>query len=228
MALSSTGKRQDSQNRRAQKLDYELVPQAEGSEDEASILSSRPSDGYRRRYVSSILWKTAKASVAGLALLGAVSLLTPLWHINRPETRVEYSCGNSTAEAKALGCKFDELASAWLPAVCRDDALTEEFSRAGPNGTWKYYSDPDLTTELSLEELSLYGDLNGQWYFMTGEWHIVHCAFYWRKKYRAPLLGITLEPRYDSLVHVEHCGHLIRHPLKYTHAGVILDTCYSN
>lgn len=52
------------------------------------------------------------------------------------------SCGKSVAEAIANGCKYDLLASAWLPEQCRDDELTAEFNKAGPgpNGEWTYVS----------------------------------------------------------------------------------------
>ncbi|KAF2818570.1 hypothetical protein CC86DRAFT_433404 [Ophiobolus disseminans] len=33
-------------------------------------------------------------------------------------------CGETVAEAMALGCKFDALSMTWLPKHCRDDELT--------------------------------------------------------------------------------------------------------
>lgn len=81
-----------------------------------------------------------------VALLSAWALINisitvfervPFFNGGRLETEHGCYCGNSTMEAKSMGCKYDSLAAAWLPEHCRDDELTAEFELSGPgeNGT---------------------------------------------------------------------------------------------
>ncbi|KAH8203021.1 hypothetical protein TruAng_002855 [Truncatella angustata] len=118
------------------------------------------------------------------------------------------NCGNSVAQALQLNCRYDTLAAAWLPDHCRDDELTELFNHSGdgPNGSWTYWADFEHTQELSVGQLGALADLpEGGVFYMTHRWHLVHCMFYWRKQIRSKTIGITLEPRYDTESHVQHC-----------------------
>lgn len=118
-------------------------------------------------------------------------------------------CGSSTAEAEALGCKYDSLAACWLPDHCRDDELTAEFENAGsgPNGEWPYWADRNATRQLSIKEVGLLADLSKHEavFYSTFGWHVAHCAFYWRKEFRMRAKGLMLENRYDREDHVAHC-----------------------
>ncbi|KAJ3497282.1 hypothetical protein NLG97_g2017 [Lecanicillium saksenae] len=120
-------------------------------------------------------------------------------------------CGRSIKEAKELGCKFDTLASAWLPSHCRDSELTAQFDRAGdgPNGTWTYWLDRQKTRAISIEELAALADTPEAVFYNSHRWHIVHCMYYWRKAVRARRLGTTVEPRYNSEGHAAHCAQML-------------------
>lgn len=122
------------------------------------------------------------------------------------------NCGASTAEAVAMGCRYDSLAAAWLPGHCRDEQLTAEFDKSGdgPNGAWKYWLDLNHTKEITLDDLRTRGDDKDFRFYSTMDWHIVHCLFYWRKQFRARFNGVTVEPRYDSEEHLNHCGAMFR------------------
>ncbi|KAF1736524.1 hypothetical protein CRV24_002130 [Beauveria bassiana] len=122
------------------------------------------------------------------------------------------NCGTSVAEARAMGCKYDALSSAWLPARCIDEELSREFEMAGPgpSGRWSYWKDINLTEELSVSELGDYADVSGFEYHTTQEWHFVHCIFYWRKQYRSRYNHIWVEPRYNSEHHINHCTGVFR------------------
>ncbi|KAI3546925.1 hypothetical protein CABS01_01157 [Colletotrichum abscissum] len=136
-------------------------------------------------------------------------------------------CGNSTAEAVTLGCKYDSLAAAWLPEHCRDDELTAEFERSGPgpDGQWTYWADTAHTQEISVEEIAKMADNQEEMRFhMSGHWHVLHCIFYWRKEYRARFNGKIVEPRSDNEKHIKHCGKIFLDPGYGTVAGVALNT----
>ncbi|KAH8807112.1 hypothetical protein F5884DRAFT_788559 [Xylogone sp. PMI_703] len=121
------------------------------------------------------------------------------------------NCGNTVAEAIEMGCKYDPLASAWLPPHCLDEQLSDEFEKSGdgPNGEWKYWRDGNLSQEISLEELQTKGGDEDFHWFSSSEWHILHCLFYWRKQFRARYNHVTVEPRYDTEDHIIHCIAMI-------------------
>ncbi|KAF4785741.1 hypothetical protein HER10_EVM0009431 [Colletotrichum scovillei] len=136
-------------------------------------------------------------------------------------------CGNSTAEAVTLGCKYDSLAAAWLPEHCRDDELTAEFERSGPgpNGEWTYWADTAHAQEISVQEIAKMADNQAELRFhMSGHWHVIHCIFYWRKEHRARFNGKMVEPRSDNEKHIKHCGKIFLDPGYGTVAGVALNT----
>lgn len=123
-------------------------------------------------------------------------------------------CGDSVAEAKAMGCIYDDMAPAWLPPHCTDPELKAEWDKAGdgPNGRWQYWADANHTRELSMEEVSLLADTPGEYFYTTPRWHLMHCFYYWRKQHRASFTGVTIEGRYKSERHVKHCGDMFLHP----------------
>lgn len=49
------------------------------------------------------------------------------------------NCGNSIAEALSKGCKYSQMAPAWLPPACTDEDLDRKFEDRGNglNGTWR-------------------------------------------------------------------------------------------
>lgn len=143
-----------------------------------------------------------------------------------PPKPTSCDCGGNTKEAKALGCKYDSLAAAWLPEHCRDDELTAEFERSGdgPNGTWLYWADTKHTQVLTLDEVAVMADQPGMKFHMSNHWHVVHCIFYWRKEHRFRFNGKIVEPRSDNEAHIKHCGELILNPAYGTIAGVALNT----
>ena len=117
---------------------------------------------------------------------------------------VTSSCGNSTAEAQALGCSFDLLAAAWLPEECQDRDLTEEFRAQGP---WQYFEDSDGQVELREGDLwKRSGPSESYW--ATRRWHTVHCSFEWRKMHRAIERGARMEDALRDYRHTIHCGKM--------------------
>jgi hypothetical protein len=174
------------------------------------------------------------------AILGFISFLQPLTnthaHVHSEGTATNKfqtastitscDCGNSTAEAVVLGCKYDSLAAAWLPEHCRDDELTAEFERSGPgaDGKWTYWADSAHTKEISVDEIAKMAGNQEFRFHMSGHWHVLHCIFYWRKEYRARFNGKVVEPRSDNENHIKHCGKMFLDPGNDTVAGVALNT----
>jgi hypothetical protein len=68
-------------------------------------------------------------------------------------------------------------------------------------------------------------DMGGH-FFATHHWHLVHCAYYWKKMFLASKTGTVIEHRYNNLAHINHCEMMFlkRDPLDkiVTEAGVSL------
>ncbi|PLB38963.1 uncharacterized protein BDW47DRAFT_124894 [Aspergillus candidus] len=144
-----------------------------------------------------------------------------------PTSPISCNCGETIAEALANNCRYDSFAAAWLPPACRNDDLIEQFERAGPNpdGSWNYYADANKTRTLTLDEVSRLPETKGSFY-TTHRWHLVHCAYYWKKMFLAAERGTVIEKRYNRMGHLDHCEmmFLARDPLEsiVTAAGVAL------
>lgn len=67
-----------------------------------------------------------------------------------------------------------------------------------------YYADKNKTRTLSLEEVSMLPK-TGSHFFTTHQWHLVHCAYYWKKMFLAAEMGTVIEARYNNLAHINHC-----------------------
>lgn len=176
---------------------------------------------------STILHRIRNIFIIVLAIWGTGDLGYRIYSTIKASKEISCNCGETIDEALANGCKYDSIAAAWLPVACRDDDLNAEFELAGPNpdGSWPYYADQNKTRTLSLEEVSMLPNTGGH-FFTTHQWHLVHCAYYWKKMYKAAETGVTIEKRYDSLIHINHCEMMFlkRDPLDKmaAEAGVAL------
>lgn len=193
-------------------LKWHLWPRAD--ESKYQTISESLQDNFHERGDSTVRahwvsW-TWKGIVCLLALWGCFDLLHRSWRIIQSERRVSCNCGNSTAEAMALGCKFELLAGAWLPDACRDDELAEEFNHAGPgpNGEWGYYDHRNGSKELTVAEVAAYADRPSERYWTSFDWHLAHCIFYWRKQYRSRFNGLKVDSRHNTEGHIIHCGKM--------------------
>ncbi|PKY02235.1 hypothetical protein P168DRAFT_333608 [Aspergillus campestris IBT 28561] len=149
-----------------------------------------------------------------LALFGLLDLAyrayelttTPQHPHPHPTSPISCNCGETIAEVLTNNCRYDSFAAAWLPPACRNDDLIEQFERAGPNpdGSWNYYADANKTRTLTLDEVARLPDTKGSFY-TTHRWHLVHCAYYWKKMFLAAERGTVIEKRYNRMGHLEHC-----------------------
>ena len=174
-------------------------PNYENYDDRAMLfLDTAPKRGtFLRKFRPFVLYGLA---VFGIITLG-IELSASTW--SKP---LSCNCGTSVAEAMSMGCKYDLLASAWLPGHCRDDELSAQFDAASSKGSWDYYSDRNGSRSLNLTEVGLLADHPEERYWTTREWHIVHCVFYWHKLHRSRNTGVQIEGRYDASGHIKHCG----------------------
>ena len=167
----------------------------------------------------------SKAALVLLAVWGIISLGFQTTRYIEAHRSVNCDCGSSIAEALSLGCKYDSMAAAWLPELCRDDELTAEFDRAGPGpgGRWYYWSDPYRENELTLIEMAELAD-SGKPFFTNWEWHVAHCFYFFRKQIRNGFTKASLGTS-DPYGHIIHCEEIVKSdPTKTVMSGVGLNS----
>ena len=180
--------------------------------DSSQLITGKPLE---KAYVEGTIKKVRTKSLSqlpcflGVLVFGLAALwigflvLSPIITTTRlPATLLRRPCGNSSAEAKSLGCEFDVISFCWLPEECLDRELTEEFRQAGD---WRYYTDLNKTSQISEEE---FGN-NEKTVFLTNELHVAHCAFDLMKFHRALANGRKIHSE-QRLSHTHHCSHAIR------------------
>ncbi|KAI0102727.1 hypothetical protein GGR51DRAFT_526057 [Nemania sp. FL0031] len=112
-------------------------------------------------------------------------------------------CGTTPEEARARGCEFDMLVTAWLPPRCIDHELVNEFMEVGK---WEFYSKLHAEEEdkLSTYDADFVGSANHT-VWTTRRWHATHCLFMFKKLTRALVNGWTTDAEAVSEPHMEHC-----------------------
>jgi hypothetical protein len=124
-------------------------------------------------------------------------------------TETKYlTCGDSLQEAKARGCEYDILSNHWIPSECADEFSIKEYQS---DGSWFPFADVNRTVPLTREEL---GDRRS--YYTSMRDHIVHCAVFWRRQYRALSEGWKY---LDSMIvdpeHTMHCSQFLMDMSEY-------------
>lgn len=124
--------------------------------------------------VSSIFWGGLLFYTARRPLTHGPINSNPNAHIESSETKTLISgakylpCGNSTDEAKELGCEYDILSNHWLPAPCMDQEAVMEYQS---DGSWFGYADEERTRLLSVGAMS-----EAPFYYTNMRDHILHCT----------------------------------------------------
>jgi hypothetical protein len=167
-----------------------------------------------------------------LGILGAVTCLI-LGYVAHPKAQPtppttpktwkttstsELHCGNSSSEARALGCVFDLLTNNWMPQYCADPYTDGEYrawvTDAGRElGAWAFYHDDKAERQVaSEEELS---DLVGKHVWTTTENHLAHCVFLARRMHRL-VTGEIAAVAHNTFAHTVHCTKAILKALQST------------
>jgi hypothetical protein len=114
-------------------------------------------------------------------------------------------CGNSSAEAIALGCSFDQLTWAWLPPGCLNFA-NDDFLKAEEK-PWTYYEDPHAKVVVEKEawnqvldgELMIFGERRE---------HVTHCVYVFLSLGQLIRDGTPYPPKLVEYAHIHHCATL--------------------
>jgi hypothetical protein len=123
----------------------------------------------------------------------------------------ELHCGNSSMEARALGCVFDLLTNNWMPGYCSDPETDAEYrawvlDSDRQLGAWAFFHDAKAEHRVASEqELS---DLVGTPVYTTTENHLAHCAMLARRMHRLAT-GDIAAVAHNTFAHTMHCTSAI-------------------
>ncbi|KAK1976849.1 hypothetical protein LZ30DRAFT_636154 [Colletotrichum cereale] len=113
------------------------------------------------------------------------------------------SCGNSTAEAKRNGCRYDTLLNYWVHERCFDQEFETEYQ---DDDSWTAFADWNLTERIAPEAM---GDQ--EIYYTSIRDHVNHCSMLWKKQFwtifeeRAAFDGVIA-----NSFHTEHCADFLK------------------
>lgn len=150
----------------------------------------------------------------GSILFGLLGLYQYLATRNSSTYRDEVPnpCGNSTAEALALGCKFDQLMWAWYPAHCPHYA-NDDFLNAEPDQPWQFYINP-YTRQVANEEEWVDAMDNKVRIYGERREHLTHCVFMFLSLGQIIRDGTKYTPRQVEYPHLQHCAELLLDALR--------------
>ncbi|PVH94002.1 hypothetical protein DM02DRAFT_509826, partial [Periconia macrospinosa] len=115
-------------------------------------------------------------------------------------------CGSSSEEARAKGCVYDVMMTAWMKPECYDKELSDYFFYRD-SGNWTFYLDPEGTIVLPHEAL-----FRGEYteYWVKGTYHFSHCSYIWAKQMQQ--MGkrpLTLDSKARNWRHTIHCANML-------------------
>lgn len=130
-------------------------------------------------------------------------------------------CGNSSAQARARGCRFHQLTWSWLPPGCPVYA-NEEFMEAADT-PWIWYEDREETKVVgeATWERVLDGELR---VFGQRREHITHCIFMFLSVAQMVRDGTPFHAKLAKYGHIEHCADMILKMVKKSPDWNNLDT----
>ncbi|KAK1996439.1 hypothetical protein LX36DRAFT_554631, partial [Colletotrichum falcatum] len=125
-------------------------------------------------------------------------------------------CGNSSTEARSLGCVYSLVDVRWVPGPCYDKEMDDKFNSL----PWHYYADKNGSREIT-QELAKTGDVQ---FWVTMEYHIVHCEFTMKQLRRryieaAKSTPQKVVPSSTYITEEEHFDHCV----EYMNPRAIID-----
>lgn len=109
-------------------------------------------------------------------------------------------CGNSPAEAKALGCIFDPMNWHWTRPEC---FYKEGSEHSQANGPWSYYRDANFTEQMFLPDEEAMS--TERLMYTEHSWHVQHCVYALESLHRAAMMDKWIPEEAASWPHTLHC-----------------------
>lgn len=174
---------------------------------------------------------TTSAAILAISLVGASIFF--LWQ--QPTLRGHENkthCGNSTAQARARGCKFDLLSMRWLPSACANDEWTQKFQHFVNDESriphpWPWFTDRNGT--MQIENEAAFSERVHEHSYTTHEVHLAHCMFLWQRLHHGLQEGVVINDKTLQMSHTLHCERIVLKETPFfeidTSAVVGFDSC---
>jgi hypothetical protein len=190
---------------------------SESLEEETSLKSSKQVrfSTLLRRWIGSLILITI-LSILIILLVHPISVPIP------KNDEPWQSCGNTSAEARALNCQFDIMLTSWVPSACSDPELSELYLA---RYSYKWYTDANLTHPFP-DELMRRGDHHRV--FTERHSHFAHCAYMWEMQMRAFWAGKRKVLGSWETEHSKHCANILVSqdlPRNWTKLTVAFERC---
>ncbi|KAB8072074.1 hypothetical protein BDV29DRAFT_192820 [Aspergillus leporis] len=190
------------------KWNYEKVDNVESANEKSQTMLQKPP---ARHHLTVF---------AGITVLGIAIFTTLGIHQYYTSRNVKSSisdlntntCGNSTAEALARGCKFDQLMWAWYPAHCPHYA-NDLYLNAEPERPWQFYINP-YTRQVASEQDWLHAMDNKVRIYGERREHLTHCVFMFLSLGQIIRDGTKYTPRQVEYPHLTHCAEFLLEALR--------------
>ena len=140
------------------------------------------------------------------------------------DTSTWLSCGSTSTEARARGCRFDVMMSAWLHERCYDAELMEQ-TLSVERFTWF----EDLAMTLPVPE-SVVRLGNHHRLYTRPDFHYKHCAYVWLRQMRAWRGQAAIDDNSWGFEHTVHCAQSLLapntpYPKNHTENNVVYYRC---
>lgn len=215
---------------------YHCVPNNE-TEADADADSEATLTGHRHRSSLQHFLKRNLAAITIISLLFILALLViaiitaitiePIrqvlalkWSGNSAEgqrqcipttPRTTVSCGNSTAEAEALGCTLDPVTACWLHRDCPHD-FGDVFATFNDGNPFTFYYDEKGTRP--VKNYREVGQNKQGFYFTSTRAHLAHCLYLLRRGHDVHMRGDRLDTLLADMEHVDHCTDFLANWLR--------------
>lgn len=170
------------------------------------------------------MWHIAAlAMLVPVLTIGTLAVTTSLMtnkSVHTSSAKIQ-NCGNSSEEARLLGCYFDIMSFTWSQPSCFDKALMDEFLSLR---NWTWFSNPGNIPGIPVPFDEVYSGQHSRLY-VTWEYHITHCTFMWKKMHRAIMAGRPLDSYVNNVKHTEHCEEMLLNrdtPLEDRHTTIFM------
>jgi hypothetical protein len=144
-------------------------------------------------------------------------------HVTSPTKASDrvHHCGNSSAQARELGCKFHQLTWSWLPPEC--PSYANELFMNAPDRPWVYYE--DIEAKAVVDEASWEEVLNGERkVFVQQREHSTHCVFMLLSIAQIVRDRTSYHEKMVKYEHMEHCAYMLLDILKTSKGWNDMDT----
>lgn len=189
---------------------YQMVSSID-LQDTTQIRSAKSSKPYylRQWHIISMLMVSAITIIATITIIVRASRADLyLKDIEQPNLRnfPFNHCGTTPEEARKRGCLFEMHNFAWVPPLCYDEELSQDWnSYKGWEFSWA--ANDSSATSASFVQDCRNGNIEAAW--VPWYQHMAHCSFILKKYLRSVMFDRPMDNWTSDWHHNEHCTNMM-------------------